>query len=162
MRIYISLDSAIRDLHSTWKNFCSINFQNKIQDFFCEKWFDYKELTAPREEAERIINKWYDNGYFISIICKNKKSDIKWLNEHYIPYDEIANWPKFPCDYYIDSNLENCLFATSTDIKKSYYFTNFSEDQFFNFEFQDVLNVPENTNINKLNLLSNWSDLENL
>lgn len=105
MHIVIALDDCIRNISS---------IKLELPDITHKEWLDHKSLAVPHLKAEDKINKWYDQGYHIHIITQKNQDDIKWLDDHYIPYDSIIDKlvPIKP-DYWLDSSIYRCFNACS-------------------------------------------------
>jgi len=101
MNIIIALDDCIRNISS---------IKSELQNITEKQWLDYKSLTIPHFRAEEKINKWYDEGHNIHIIANRDQYDLKWLKDHYIPYDSIVeDITKVKPDFWIDSSLNRCF-----------------------------------------------------
>ena len=156
MHICVSLDDTIRNTQEAWNDF---KINNNILSWTLKsnldsKWLDYKSLIQPIKEAEYFINKWYDEKNYISIIAADDKYNQKWLKDHFIPYDEIIEFPKSDVDILIDCNIHTCIIVLNfSKIKKSYYL-NISNK----FIENELFNLSCNIDLNKFKIIKNWNE----
>jgi len=162
MIIIVALDDVVRDVESAWFQYsCS---KQEIRDKILiesistatsEEWLDYKSLIPPRPLAEDKINAWFDTCREIHILAYKDEYNIKWLRDHFIPYDSIIEFPTMNhVDYFISASLHDCLdMSCRTEIKKIFHFK--THKRINNLDYM----IPSNANPEKITTVMNWSKI---
>ncbi len=158
MRIIVALDDVIRDVESAWFQYAQ---ETKTRPFEAviaatsEEWLDYKSLIPPRKLAEDTINAWYDANCEVYILTHKDKYNIKWLKDHFIPYDAIIEFPNMDrIDYCISANLQDCLdISCREEMKKIFHFKTHQKTNKIDYT------IPSSANPSKITTIMNWSDI---